>query len=61
MKKLEINQMQMTGGMEEAAADIDYGCAWTAWAAGLAAAELGPLSFFVAAATYNGCMLLKKK
>lgn len=52
--------MAITGGVAEAS-DINTGCAWTAWAAGLASAELGPLSFFVAAATYNGCVLLSNK
>lgn len=51
MKKLELEQMEQ---IEAGATKI--GCAWLGWAAGLATAELGPISFAIGAATYAGCI-----
>jgi hypothetical protein len=58
MKHLEMNEMEnLQGGNSEAGCGI--GCAWLAWAAGVASAELGPVSFAIGAATYAGCCQLK--
>jgi hypothetical protein len=56
MKKLAINQMEMTKG-----GDFNLGCAWLGWAAGLASVALGPVSLAVGAATYYGCALAASK